>query len=127
MITDADKAFMKAARQDMLSGRTFEVVLMPSEIMGYDPDTNEPIPIPQEPKSVQAHVTESAGYGAVNELELNNGIIQKTYDIKCDIAIEDWIECEQLTYEDNLYKVVGAPKKGIGVRNRIEIYGELVH
>lgn len=127
MISDADKIFMAAARQEILDGRTFEVVLKPSSIADYDPDTNEPVPLKQPPKTVRAHVTEGIGSGKVVNLELNNGIVQVEYDVKCDIDILDWVDCSKFEYDGNEFKVAGSNKKGIGTRNRIELYGELIH
>lgn len=121
MISDADKIFMKAARADMLAGRTYSVYLLPSDITSVDPETDEPIKVPQQPIEVQAHVTESSG----DQLQISDGQTTWSADIKCDVNIEDWHDVDYFEYDGHTYRVIAKPKKGISERNRIEVLGRL--
>lgn len=123
MITNDDINFMQSAREEMLAGRKFEVELLSEATNAVDPDTGEPLEPQVTSKLVSAHVTENAG----KQVEINDGILTKSADIKVDISIEDWTPVTFFNYAQKKYKVVGTHQKGIGQRNRVEVLGELVH
>ncbi|HAM2077737.1 TPA: hypothetical protein U0X07_002643 [Listeria monocytogenes] len=123
MITNDDINFMQSAREEMLAGRKFEVELLIEATNAVDPDTGEPLESQETSKLVSAHVTENAG----KQVEINDGILTKSADIKVDISIEDWTPVAFFNYAQKKYRVLGTPQKGIGQRNRVEVLGELVH
>ncbi|HBZ6456252.1 TPA: hypothetical protein MMD81_002133 [Listeria monocytogenes] len=123
MITNDDINFMQSAREEMLAGRKFEVELLIEATNSVDPDTGEPLEPQTDSKLVNAHVTENAG----KQVEINDGILTKSADIKVDISLEDWTPVTFFNYAQKKYKVIGTPQKGIGQRNRVEVLGELVH
>lgn len=114
---------MQSAREEMLAGRKFEVELLIEATNSVDPDTGEPLEPQTDSKLVNAHVTENAG----KQVEINDGILTKSADIKVDISLEDWTPVTFFNYAQKKYKVIGTPQKGIGQRNRVEVLGELVH
>lgn len=126
MITDADKAFMHQARSEMLAGRTFPVNLLPDEVVSTDPDTGEEVRLPSDPIEVQAHVTESPTYSSSGGWDISDGLLVYTADIKVDINIDDWVDVTYFEYDSEKYRVIRKPEKGIGKRNRVEVFGELV-
>ncbi|MBF2623700.1 hypothetical protein IBB47_02090 [Listeria seeligeri] len=123
MITNDDFNFMQSAREEMLAGRKFEVELLIETPNSVDPDTGEPLDPQTDSKLVSAHVTENAG----KQVEINDGNLSKSADIKVDISIEEWTPVTFFNYAQKKYKVIGTPQKGIGQRNRVEVLGELVH
>lgn len=123
MITNDDINFMQSAREEMLAGRKFEVELLIEATNSVDPDTGEPLEPQVTSKLVSAHVTENAG----KQVEINDGILTKSADIKVDISIEEWTPVTFFNYAQKKYKVIGTPQKGIGQRNRVEVLGELIH
>lgn len=127
MITGADKAFMEQARNEMLSGRTFTVILLPDEVVSTDPDTGEQVKIPSAPIEVQAHVTESPTYSSSGGWDISDGLLLYTADIKADINVEDWVDVSYFEYDSEKYRVIRKPKKGIEQRNRVEVFGELIN
>lgn len=127
MITGADKAFMEQARNEMLAGRTFTVTLLPDEVVSTDPDTGEQVKIPSAPTEVQAHVTESPTYSSSGGWDISDGLLLYTADIKADINVEDWVDVRYFEYDSEKYRVIRKPKKGIGKRNRVEVFGELIN
>lgn len=123
MITNDDINFMQSAREEMLAGRKFKVELLIEATNSVDPDTGEPLEPQVTSKLVSAHVTENAG----KQVEINDGILTKSADIKVDISIEEWTPVTFFNYAQKKYKVIGTPQKGIGQRNRVEVLGELIH
>ncbi|MBC1331039.1 hypothetical protein [Listeria booriae] len=127
MITDADKAFMQQARNDMRAGRMFPVFLMPQAVMATDPDTGEQQLENGALIEVQAHVTEAPTASALSGLDISDGLLIYTADVKVDINIEDWLDVDYFQYDSETYRVIRKPKKGISARNRVEVFGELVN
>ncbi|EAC9719930.1 hypothetical protein LL50_05570 [Listeria monocytogenes] len=123
MITNDDIEFMQIAREEMLNGRKFEVELILETSTNTDPDTGESLTLQLETITIAAHVTENPG----RQLQIDEGILSTIADIKVDVNIDDWQPASFFTYSNKKYRVIGMPEKGIGQRNRVEVFGELVH
>ncbi|EIX7078184.1 hypothetical protein RKK46_002258 [Listeria innocua] len=123
MITNNDIEFMKLAREEILNGREFEVELLKEPVSELDADTGERLTISHESVFVKAHVTEISG----KQVQVEGGVLATEGDIKVDINIEDWTPVKFFNYAGRKFRVIGANEKGIGQRNRIEVFGELVH
>ncbi|EFN6329554.1 hypothetical protein HMH09_002434 [Listeria monocytogenes] len=123
MITNEDIEFMKLAREEMLAGREYEVELLKETTGEIDYETGELIRQTQESLFVKGHITEISG----KQVQIDGGILTIIGDIKVDINIDVWTPVDFFKYASRTYRVIGKPQKGIGLRNRVEVVGELVH
>lgn len=116
---------MRKAREDIIGGRSHEVKLVVEGLPTIDPDTDEKIPGEIWYKEVDAIITEvNRGLGSMITLE--NGVIVENYEIKFDIALVDWVDTDRIIYEDKAYRRIADSRKGIGTRNRVEVYAEVI-
>lgn len=125
MITSKDREFMHKARAETIAGRTHKVQL---EIVGtptVDKDTDEVIPGDPTFITVDAVVTE-VNRGLGDTITLDNGVIVESFEAKFDISLSDWVDTERIEYNGKMYRRVADTYKGIGERNRIEVYAEVI-
>lgn len=116
---------MRKARAETIAGRTHKVQLEIEGTPTVDKDTDEVIPGVPTFITVDAVVTE-VNRGLGDTITLDNGVIVESFEAKFDISLSDWVDTERIDYNGKLYRRVADTYKGIGERNRIEVYAEVI-
>lgn len=125
MITSKDREFMRKARAETVAGRTHKVQLEIEGTPTVDKDTDEVMPGVPTFITVDAVVTE-VNRGLGDTITLDNGVIVESFEAKFDISLSDWVDTERIEYNGKMYRRVADTYKGIGERNRIEVYAEVI-
>lgn len=125
MINEADKAFMKATRKEIVAGRESALQLQ-YETPGYEDDiTGEIIPGETVLLNVTGVVTEMSG----DEREIDNGIKVEKGDLQIGIDIDlvgnDYEKYTAVVFKSQNYTILAIDGKGIGQDIRIEIVARL--
>lgn len=116
---------MRKSRSETIAGRTHKVQLEIEGTPTVDKDTDEVIPGVSSFITVDAVVTE-VNRGLGDTITLDNGVIVESFEAKFDISLSDWVDTERIEYNSKLYRRVADTYKGIGERNRIEVYAEVI-
>jgi hypothetical protein len=127
MLTPEDIEFMRQTRVEIVSNRQSNINIVYEDGAVIDPITGEPLGGGITRRPALAVVTEVSSQAA--DRYLVNGIEVEKGDIRFSVAIEDVADIyDKLTtveYDGKTYEIIAKDKKGIGVRNRVEVVGRL--
>jgi len=125
MLTEADKAFMKATRKEVVAGRESALQLKYTTPGTVDEFTGEVIGGGVALLDVIGIVTEMSG----DERVIENGIEMERGDLKADIDIDlvgtDYEKYTDVIYKAQNYTILAIDAKGIGQDVRIELVARL--
>ena len=126
MINEGDIEFMNASLDEIYTNRERPVSVIYVD-KARDPITGVPLGETEQPREVQAVVTEISSSADRNMV---SGIIYEEGDIKVDVKIglvEDIADkITRMKYNEKDYEIVAKPRKGIGRRNRYELHGRVI-
>ena len=130
MLNDADIAWMKETRKEVVKGRETLITLDYTSAGTKDEFTDEVIPGEPATRDVMSVVTEiSSTAGTGSERVLISGIAFEKGDvwlsIDFDLVADIHTFITRLRYDGQWYTVLASDKKGIGAINRVEILGRL--
>lgn len=124
-----DIEFMRESQDDIYGYRKRPITVI-YPVKEYDDFTGELIGESEETRNIEAVVTEISIRSRDGERYVSNGIEYEAGDAKFDVKeievadISDKIT--RIKYDGNTYEILGGDRKGIGVRNRIEIIGRVI-
>lgn len=129
MLTEGDIDFMHEAQDEIYTLRQRPVIVIHLEKI-IDDFTGEVISENEEPREVNAVVTEFSIRSKDGTRRMEGGIEYEQGDVKIDIKreyIEDVADkIVRAEYDDKKYELLGDDKKGIGRRNRYEFIGRVI-
>lgn len=129
MINEGDIEFMNASLDEIYTNRERPVTVIYVD-KARDPITGVPLGETEQPREVQAVVTEISSNVGRDERSMSNGILYEEGDIKVDVKIgliEDIADkITRMEYSEKDYEIVAKPRKGIGRRNRYELHGRVI-
>lgn len=127
MLSEDDLVFMKDAKDEIYELRKRDIKLLYKRIE-RDPITGVIIGEEIRKSDAQAVVTEISS--VLPDKSIEGGIEFDEPDIKIDIKlyeIEDLIDdLVKVEYRDREYEIVGNDRKGIGIRDRVELLGRAI-
>lgn len=130
MLNDADIAWMKETRKEVVSNRQTLITIAYTGAGVVDEFTGEVTggaTIERDVMSVVTEISSTAGTGS--ERVLISGIAFEKGDvwlsIDFDLVADIATFITRLQYDGQWYTVLAADKKGIGAINRIEVLGRL--
>lgn len=126
MINEGDIEFMNASLDEIYTNRERPVTVIYVD-KARDPITGVPLGETEQPREVQAVVTEISSSADRNMV---SGIIYEEGDIKIDVKnalVEDIADkITRMKYNEKDYEIVAKSRKGIGRRNRYELHGRVI-
>lgn len=129
MINETDFDLMDEWRDEIVAHRERPITLTYVD-KAYDPITGVPLGETEQPREVQAVVTEISSNVGRDERSMSNGILYEEGDIKVDVKIglvgDIANKITQMEYNEKDYEIVAKPRKGIGRRNRYELHGRVI-
>lgn len=125
MLTEADIAFIRATRREIVTNRQHPVTLTYTTEGERDPWTDEPVE-GEATRDVMSVVTEISSQAIadrqiINGVEVVEGDLWFSVDIDTIDDIFDRVTAAH--YDDRDYTIIAQDKKGIGERNRVEFLG----
>lgn len=121
--------FIRSNRAEIIGGRTRTITFAYEDITGEDPFTGEPIGGPVELVVTDAVVTEIDGVASRDRL-IEGAIIYEVGDVKVSVPIDILSpiadKVKTFVHDDVRYEIISMDKKGLGYRNRYEVYGRKV-
>ena len=131
MLNANDIAWMKANRREITEGRRRPVTIAYEGAGRPDPITGEVAGGETVTRDLMSVVTEiSSSISLGTERALVGGIAIETADIWLSLDFDEVADIadkiDRLRYDGAWYEVMAADKKGIGMRNRIEVLGRLI-
>lgn len=125
MLNDADIAWMKETRKEVVSNRQTLITIAYTGAGVVDEFTGEVTGGAIIERDVMSVVTEISG----DENVIDNGIASEKGDVTASVAFELISDISalitRLRYDGEWYSVLASDKKGIGAINRVEILGRL--
>lgn len=130
MLNDADIAWIKENRKEVVKGRQTLITIAYESAGTKDEFTDEIIPGERVESDVMAVVTEiSSMAGTGVERIIDGGIATEDGDIwlsiNFDLIAEIHDKITEIRYDGDWYTVLASDKKGIGAINRVEFLGRL--
>ena len=130
MLNDADIAWMKETRKEVVEKRQTLITIVYMSAGVKDEFTDEVTGAEEVPRDVMSVVTEiSSTAGTGSEHGLISGIAFEKGDlwpsIDFDLIADIHTFITRLLYDGEWYTVLASDKKGIGAINRVEILGRL--
>lgn len=126
MLTESDIEFMRASQEEIyvLRERPVDLIYFKET---HDPITGELIGRQEVSREVIAVVTEiSSG----TDRSMESGVIYEQGDIKIDVKLDHVADIEKrivrASYDGENYEIISSDRKGIGIRNRVEIIGRVI-
>lgn len=125
MINEADKAFMKATRKEIVAGRESALQLKYESPGIVDDITGEVIGGGPVLFDVTGVVTEMSG----DEKVIDNGVVTQKGDLQISVDIdlvgEDYEKYTDVVFKAQNYTILAIDGKGIGQDIRIEVVARL--
>lgn len=131
MLTEQDALWIKNNRKEITAKREWPITIAYTGAGVEDDITGEIIGGGEERREVMAPVTEmSSSANTGIERLLINGVAVESGDvwlsIDFDLVADIADKIERVRYDGRWYSVMASDKKGIGLRNRVEVLGRVI-